>query len=62
MVHVLARLATQLGGWVAGWVAPNDRGPGFALERQMMMRMLISREWILVYGTGSILVYGGTVP
>jgi hypothetical protein len=25
-----------------------------------MMRMLISREWILVYG--SILVYGGTVP
>jgi hypothetical protein len=27
-------------GWLGGWVAPNDRGPGFALERQMMIVIL----------------------
>jgi hypothetical protein len=40
LVHVLARLATQVGGWLGGWVAPNDRGPGFALERQMTSLLL----------------------
>jgi hypothetical protein len=37
LVHVLARLARQVVGWLVGWPMSNDSGPGFALERQMMM-------------------------